>query len=263
MPNTRLITAPGIFPVTLEEIKEQLNFTSSIDDNLMRRNIATATREAEAFTRRKFCRQTWDIYFDAWQDCFYLPYGRLQSVTHLKYTDTDGTTTTLDSSTYDITTETDILLGRVSLAYNQSWPSATLALNNPIQIRFTCGWYRGHEREDDTVYTIGEYVEPTRANATGLVYECTSGGTSDSSEPTWPTTIWDTVNDNTVEWTAVGEAVPDDIRQAILIEAAGLYELREDQFITQGAVTVNLGRMQRNLYYYKIKDNFNEFIREG
>lgn len=49
-----------------------------------------------------------------------------------------------------------------------------------------------------TSYSAGDTVKPTTEN--GYIYRCTSGGTSDSSEPSWPTTIGNTVTDNTVTW---------------------------------------------------------------
>jgi len=57
--------------------------------------------------------------------------------------------------------------------------------------------------EADTAYSTGDIVKPTTAN--GYAYKCTVGGTSDSSEPTWPdpsgSDAWgDTVADNTVTW---------------------------------------------------------------
>jgi len=255
--NNAIVTVPAMLPVTLAEVKEQLNFSSSADDSLIQRCIASATRQAEQFTRRKFVKQTWDSYFYFWQDIFYMPFGRLQSVASVKYTDTDGITTTVSSSVYDVTLKNSNLLGSVSLAYNQDWVSTStnLALTNPIAIQFTCGWYRGAEWAANTAYSAGDYIEPTRANANGLAYICTVGGTTHASdEPTWPGTINDTVSDGTVTWSAVGECVPDDIRQAILIETAGLYELREDDYITQGAVVVNMNRFRRNLWNYKIEE---------
>jgi len=52
-----------------------------------------------------------------------------------------------------------------------------------------------------TAYSAGDYVVPTSAN--GHIYKCTSAGTSDSGEPSWPTTDGNTVEDNTVTWQCV------------------------------------------------------------
>jgi len=51
----------------------------------------------------------------------------------------------------------------------------------------------------NTVYTSGQFVVPPTGN--GRVYKCTTGGTSGSGQPTWPTTNGGTVNDGTVVWT--------------------------------------------------------------
>lgn len=50
-----------------------------------------------------------------------------------------------------------------------------------------------------TAYGLGQKVVPTTLN--GYVYECTVAGTSHAStEPTWPTTLGQTVTDNTATW---------------------------------------------------------------
>ncbi len=55
-----------------------------------------------------------------------------------------------------------------------------------------------------TAYSVGNMIEPVTPNT--YVYRCTTAGTSDSSEPTFPTgAIGDTVADNTVVWTMVGK----------------------------------------------------------
>ena len=52
-----------------------------------------------------------------------------------------------------------------------------------------------------TAYTVGNIIEPTTAN--GYIYICTTAGTSNATtEPTWPTTVSNTVTDgSTAIWT--------------------------------------------------------------
>lgn len=55
--------------------------------------------------------------------------------------------------------------------------------------------------EASTAYSLGDIVVPTVGKETGFEYECTTAGTSDASEPTWPTYGGATVADSTVTWT--------------------------------------------------------------
>lgn len=57
-----------------------------------------------------------------------------------------------------------------------------------------------------TAYSLGDRVVPTSSN--GFYYECTTAGTSAGTEPTWPTTIGNTVVDGTVTWTCFGGETP-------------------------------------------------------
>jgi len=60
---------------------------------------------------------------------------------------------------------------------------------------------KGTAWQASTAYSLGDVVVPTAGNENGFRYECTSAGTSDASEPTWPTAEGETVDDNTVTWT--------------------------------------------------------------
>lgn len=53
-----------------------------------------------------------------------------------------------------------------------------------------------------TVYAAGVLIKPTTPN--GHYYRCTTGGTSHSAEPTWPTTAEATVTDGTAAWEEAG-----------------------------------------------------------
>lgn len=70
-----------------------------------------------------------------------------------------------------------------------------------------------------TAYALGDVVIPTTPD--GYRYECTTAGTSDSTEPSWPGAgIGSTVADNTVVWTLVAEDRPTTEITLALTEAA-------------------------------------------
>lgn len=67
------------------------------------------------------------------------------------------------------------------------------------------------KRANSTAYGLGQQVVPTTLN--GFVYECTVAGTSNSSAPTYPTTIGNTVTDGTVTWRCEStDAIVTDLR---------------------------------------------------
>lgn len=53
-----------------------------------------------------------------------------------------------------------------------------------------------------TAFSVGSTTVPVPAN--GYIYECTTAGTTGSSQPTWPITTGATVTDGSVVWTCEG-----------------------------------------------------------
>jgi len=110
-------------------------------------------RAAQAFvekvTDRKLVSQTWKWFLDSWPcgDRMYLPFGKLSSVTHVKYTDTAGTQTTWSADEWEISTARDT--GVLALSYGKSWPSATLRVLDPIEVQFVCGWTTAADVPED------------------------------------------------------------------------------------------------------------------
>ena len=243
---TVLVTGPALNPVSLVEVKAHLNLqtTFSTDDVLLNTQILAAVEFAEGVTFRRLVTQTWQLYLDRWAGVdtnryfiggFYLPFGQLQSVTHIKYTDTDEDETTWTAATYyDVDTYNEP--GRVVLAYNQSFPTASLYPTNPIEIQFVCGWHQGDLYVVSQAYSEDDYVVPTTGN--GFVYQAGGDGTSHSAEPTWPKTVGGTVVDNDITWTNAGRAVPSKIKQAILLLITDMYAIRESTLIGVSAVTL-------------------------
>lgn len=126
-----------------------VNEATTAEDDLLIRILQSAIDDAEDFTGRQLLTATFKGYLDEFppdKDYIELPFGNLQSVTSIKYKDSDGTETTLTENTdYLVETNVDATLGgdqvgRIVLPYGVSWPSVELYPSNPITIEFICGW---------------------------------------------------------------------------------------------------------------------------
>lgn len=255
---TSLVTSPAILPVSRAEAKEHLNITHSNDDRLIDRIIGAATAWAEQYLFRKLITQTWKYYLDAWPDEIFLPFGDLQSVTHIKYTDTDELQTTLSTDYYDV--DTVSIPGRIRLAYGQSWPSTALYPTNPIEIQFVTGYTYDSTVQDavfdgvglNDIEAGGTYsgtspalfeVEIQTAAApdtfkwrknkgawtTGVAVTGVAQTLSDAVTVTFAATTGHTVGESWEFY--AGLTVPEDIRHGILFWVAHLYENRENAVI--------------------------------
>ena len=133
-------TGPAVEPISTAQAKTHLRITHSDDDTYIDTLIATAREYCERFTWRKLISQTWKMFLTDWPDgdVIQIPFGELQSVTHLKYKDTDGDQTTWGAANYIV--DTDSALGRIVLAYSITWPTTELYPSNPIEIQFVCGY---------------------------------------------------------------------------------------------------------------------------
>lgn len=139
---TILNTAPTKYPISLKEAKGQLNIELdwTDDDDHINTLIATATEKVEQFLHRRLITQTWYLYLTDWpaEANIILPFGKLQSVTAVKYKDEDGNESTWPSAEYIVDTDTDP--GEIVLGYDESYPDDTLYPSNPIEIEFVCGY---------------------------------------------------------------------------------------------------------------------------
>lgn len=119
-----------------------VNSGETAEDDLLTGFIVAARDYCESFTNRVFITQTWDMYLDCFpdKDFIRLPFGNLQSITSIKYKDTDGTETTMTVTTEYLVETNGKQAGRIVLPYGESWPSETLYPSNPISIRFVCGY---------------------------------------------------------------------------------------------------------------------------
>ena len=115
---------------------------TSVEDDLLNDIITSAREHVEDICRRAIVTQTWDYFLNKWPDVNYikLPYGNLQSVSSMKYTDSDGDETTMTVTTDYLVEQNGEGIGRIVLPYGITWPSFTAYPSKPIVVRYVCGW---------------------------------------------------------------------------------------------------------------------------
>lgn len=204
----KLITAPVLLPVGLEEVKTYLRVDGSTEDSLITAAILSATIRLEEMCERKFVTQTWDIYFDYfagthkndWWDgeregaisMLYspikhidLPFGPLQSVTGFYTYDDDGTEYEFSSSSYVVDTISP--QGRVSLKLGQTWPSTVLRATNGIKIRGVFGYGVGYTVSPAAASLVPVNIQQAILLTVGKIYE-NRGDSQDAEFLTIPNT---------------------------------------------------------------------------
>ena len=136
-------TAPTTTAITLTEAKAQLNVSSTADDTLITQQLKAATLYLETKTRRCFVRQTRTLKADDFFDSRYVHNRRLypgrsplSSVTSLTYVASNGTTTTMPSSDYVVSTGDQP--GYIAEAYDATWP-ACRAQPNAVTLTYVAG----------------------------------------------------------------------------------------------------------------------------
>jgi uncharacterized phiE125 gp8 family phage protein len=114
-----------------------LRSTALEDETFLTALITVARTHTENYLERSIITQTWECVLDSWpSDPCVLSRGPLQSVTSIKYYDTDNVEATVAATVYFA----DIYGGRIGLGYSQTWPSETLRPINGVVIEFVAGY---------------------------------------------------------------------------------------------------------------------------
>lgn len=132
----KVITQAGEFSTTI------IRLTGiSAEDDLLNAIIYAGIEHVQNLTGRKLLTQTWEYYLDEFpDDSIKIPFGNLQSVTSIKYKDSDATETTLTENTDYLVECNEDQTGNIVVPYGESWPSFTAYPSKPITIKFVCGW---------------------------------------------------------------------------------------------------------------------------
>ena len=135
-----LFAAPATEPVSRTEAKLHCRVDHTEDDTYIDGLIVAAREYVENRTGLSLITQTWNFLFEEWPDDdeFHLGRGPINSITHVKYTDVDGTVHTWANTNYvldGLSNPPELCLARY--AY---WPLEILQEGRPIEIRAICGY---------------------------------------------------------------------------------------------------------------------------
>lgn len=133
-------TAAAIYPVSQAEVKKHLEiaFSDTAHDDHIDMLTAAATEKAEGYCKQSFINRTYQLKLDRfprWE--MILPRPPLSSVSSITYVDGEGTTQTLSSSLYLVSTSSKP--GRVTPGYNEVWPE-TRNIIDAVTVNYVAGY---------------------------------------------------------------------------------------------------------------------------
>jgi uncharacterized phiE125 gp8 family phage protein len=134
-------TAPTTEPVSKDEAKLHIRHVlaagDTTEDALLDRQIVAARDWVQEYTGRSLYTQTWQCSLPAFPERLWLPMAApLQSVTFVKYYDSDNVLQTLSASLYTLPAFHEP--AQLARASNESWPSTYLR-EDAVQIEYVTG----------------------------------------------------------------------------------------------------------------------------
>jgi uncharacterized phiE125 gp8 family phage protein len=137
----KLISPPSEEPITASEAKASpsMRVSTATDDTAIAGLITTARKMAETYTLHALVTQTWELVLDGFPTGgIVVPMPPLQSVTSIKYIDTDGDETTLSALLYAV--DDDSIPGLITPAYGETWPTDVRDQVNAVRVRYVAGF---------------------------------------------------------------------------------------------------------------------------
>ena len=216
----------SISAVQLATVKTELGITDSSEDTKINRLIAAVSVSLsgpEGLDREYWRQDRTEDHAGRGGELLPLSVWPIETVASVAW---DGSTVT--ASEYSIVPPLRRELYR-SDGWNLSDVSDARRYHRSIkyQTAYIGGWWMPDQEPAgwaaSTAYTAGDFVKST-ASPRLYYFEATVGGTSDATEPTWPTTEDGTVADNDITWTARGGSLlPSDLQEAALIQVMGAF----------------------------------------
>jgi len=129
--------APSVLPLTLADAKGHLRISvaDTTHDQLIQRYIEAAVEQLEQDTGRVAIESSFTQYADDFESDITLHRAPVQSVASISYSDSEGVTKTLPTTTYGV----DLSRDMVYLKSGQQWPGTNRERNN-VAIAFVAGY---------------------------------------------------------------------------------------------------------------------------
>jgi len=156
----KLLTAPAAEPITRANVKIKLGISTgdTSSDTQIDWMIPAARRWVENRINRALINQTWQLFIDSFPSIIELPMGTVSSVTHVKYTDENGTVKTL--STADYQTDLISIPARIAPSYDAvTWPNTRSNTFNAVEVQYVAGYgASGSNVPDDLIEAMYRIV---------------------------------------------------------------------------------------------------------
>ena len=170
-----VITEPTADPVTTAWVKTHSRIDGSADDSMIAQFITTATNLLEETCGVKLMSQTVELRLDKFLDSpFELDCWPIQSVTSVKYDDSDGDEQTLAAGKYD----TDLSTWRGRIRATDTWPSTKEGFNR-VRIRMVAGYATADDVPDKFKQGItllaAHWYENREAPISGTIHDIPYG----------------------------------------------------------------------------------------
>lgn len=146
-------TTPTTYPMTLDTARQHLNLSTTHDDEYLNTLIDAATHYVEKRTNTRLLTRRIELRMDGFEDERYLESSTYDSRNNIRlplhpasstnasyptvqYVDTSGTTVTLGTSVWRITTNEP---RQITLEHNESWPAVRVQQEN-VLVTYEAGY---------------------------------------------------------------------------------------------------------------------------
>ena len=154
---------------TTAEAKAFLKVDISDDDTIIDNLVAAATESCQIYTNQYFIDTVVTQYCDNWKEFYSLYKSPVDSITHVKYFDSDDSQQTLASSNYILDKASKP--ARIGLSVTGSLPTLSKRIN-AVEVQYTVGYGTASTDVPEgirtaIILTVGNWYENRQSVITG------------------------------------------------------------------------------------------------